>query len=51
VISNQFPLAQLDYPADRRAIKRRRVAHRVRNIVIGRALARGGIWRRLWGRW
>lgn len=34
-----------------RAIRHRRVAHRVRNIMIGRAMARGGFWRRLWGRW
>jgi hypothetical protein len=37
--------------ADGHAIKHRRVVHRVRNIMIGRAMARGGIWRRLWGRW
>ena len=34
-----------------RAIRHRRVAHRVRNIVIVRAMARAGIWRRLWRRW
>jgi hypothetical protein len=35
--------------ADGRAVKHRRVAHRVRNIMIGRAMARGGCWRFLWG--
>jgi hypothetical protein len=37
------------YHADGRAIKHRRVAHRVLNIVIGRSLGRGGFWRFLWG--
>jgi hypothetical protein len=32
--------------ADGRAIKHRRVMHRVRNIAIGRLLAHAGIWRR-----
>jgi len=26
----------------------RRVAHRARNVMLGRALGRAGIWRRLW---
>lgn len=27
----------------------RRAGRRVKNIVVGRALARAGFWRRLWG--
>lgn len=27
----------------------RRIARRGKNIVVGRALARAGIWRKLWG--
>ncbi|MGA9774322.1 MAG: hypothetical protein WBU92_00170 [Candidatus Dormiibacterota bacterium] len=27
------------------------VATRVRNIAVGRALARAGVWRAVWGRW
>jgi hypothetical protein len=26
----------------------RRVARRARNVVLGRSLGRGGVWRRLW---
>jgi hypothetical protein len=26
----------------------RRMAHRARNVAIGRVLARAGVWRRLW---
>ncbi|HEY7926907.1 MAG TPA: hypothetical protein VIG86_05735 [Candidatus Dormibacteraeota bacterium] len=26
----------------------RRIARRAKNIAVGRALGRGGIWRRLW---
>jgi hypothetical protein len=32
-----------------RAVRHRRVAHRVRNIAAGRVLARLGVWRFLWG--
>ncbi len=28
----------------------RRIARRARNRIVGRALARGGFWRLLWGR-
>ncbi len=42
-ISSQFPLAQPHYPADGRAIKDRRVAHRVRSIAIGRTMSRSGV--------
>jgi len=24
---------------------------RVRNIAVGRTLARGGVWRTIWGKW
>jgi hypothetical protein len=27
-----------------------RIARRARNKIVGRALARGGLWRLLWGR-
>ena len=27
------------------------VTRRARNTTVGRALARPGVWRRLWGRW
>lgn len=27
----------------------RRITHRARNVAIGRALKRTGVWRRLWG--
>jgi hypothetical protein len=26
----------------------RRMGHRARNVLIGRGLARGGVWRRMW---
>ena len=28
-----------------------RIANRAKNKVVGRSLARGGVWRKLWGRW
>jgi len=28
----------------------KRIARRGRNVLVGRALARGGFWRALWGR-
>ncbi len=28
--------------------KPRRVARRAKNVVVGRALAKAGVWRRLW---
>jgi hypothetical protein len=30
--------------------KPRRVAHRTKNVIVGRALGGGGVWRRLWGK-
>jgi hypothetical protein len=27
----------------------RRVVRRTRNVIVGRALGRSGVWRRLWG--
>ena len=32
-----------------RAVRHRRVGHRILNIAKGRALGRLGFWRRLWG--
>lgn len=29
----------------------RRVARRAKNVALGRALGRAGVWRRLWGPW
>ncbi|MFZ0178689.1 MAG: hypothetical protein WAL84_02305 [Candidatus Dormiibacterota bacterium] len=34
--------------ANLRAVKNHRVVKRVRNIAVGRLLARAGFWRRLW---
>lgn len=31
-----------------RAARHHRLTHRLRNIMIGRAMGRAGIWRRLW---
>jgi len=29
----------------------RRVVTRAKNIAVGRALGKAGVWRKLWGRW
>jgi hypothetical protein len=29
----------------------KRMETRAKNIVVGRTLARGGVWNALWGRW
>lgn len=29
----------------------KRIGTRAKNVVIGRTLARGGVWMKLWGRW
>jgi hypothetical protein len=29
----------------------RRMVRRVRNVAVGRALGKAGVWRRLWGPW
>jgi hypothetical protein len=34
--------------ADARAVKRGRVPRRVKNKMVGRSLARAGVWRFLW---
>lgn len=39
-ISNNLSAIASDNP--------RRIARRAKNIAVGRALGRGGIWRRLW---
>jgi hypothetical protein len=34
-----------------KAIASGRPSTRVKNIVVGRTLARAGVWRRVWGPW
>jgi hypothetical protein len=52
LVSNMYRLARLTNTASAIASGNpERMMRRGRNIVIGRAAARAGIWRVLWGRW
>lgn len=44
--TNLYRLARLSATA--RAVREGRTGRRAKNILIGRALARAGFWRRLW---
>lgn len=44
--SSLYALARLSATA--RAIRKGRAGRRAKNILVGRALARAGAWRRLW---
>jgi len=51
LVSNLYRTARLENDASTLASgKPHRIARRARNKIVGRALARGGFWRLLWGR-
>jgi hypothetical protein len=51
LVSNLYRTARLANDVSALASgKPHRIARRARNRVVGRALARGGFWRMLWGR-